>query len=598
MTAPSSSWARSWWERLPSTTSKVILSSSSSSQNNQVQNVADQRRNENKGRWATLDFVEIDKSLASRLTDVDVGAILVCINAFQALKKLKLTGCVNITGNGLEILRGSVVLEQIDLSLVGQHERPVIYPEQSISETATLPILDSIIDAVGSSLKYIQLPHAWRKKQSSLLDQFLRRYEVFLGYRRSSCSKCNTLLSENTVDHWWGWIGCDRDHKRKLLYGRQNYTCYSCLKCMCHYCENEHGPLLIYCDVCEKEYCRSCVPWDKFCNICNENFCDVCSKLKECPACDSDRTQEWTCCGMSLPTNKKRCGKYNGWRGGKRVRASDTLLIPPSWECGKCRISNPGAKKRCGGCLAWKGDNYKSSGKSSSSSKGGGGTGRASLWINDNMVEGKTSWECNECNFDNFAGELSCFMCHSLRPNWEWHKKHPVLVSASSATRNNAQQGNQAIVGNVPNAVAATSATTAAAQYPVQAFSAASVRTAALATSARDYMAPTAATVGQVTASNGVKADDATHILPPTNSDSLNYYGRYSENIGYPYVSIHYDFNLSYYTNHDYSYLNSGIGNRKSSTTTSGGCGDDAKGGSSGAKRNPTVRRTNLQSKN
>lgn len=31
--------------------------------------------------WGTLDFVDIEKSLASKLTDDDIGAILLCIDA-------------------------------------------------------------------------------------------------------------------------------------------------------------------------------------------------------------------------------------------------------------------------------------------------------------------------------------------------------------------------------------------------------------------------------------------------------------------------------------------------------------------------------------
>ena len=64
--------------------------------------------------WDEIDFVE-DIDLAKKLSDDDVGALLVCIDAENKVKRLKLTGCVNITGRGLEPLRGSVVLEQIDL---------------------------------------------------------------------------------------------------------------------------------------------------------------------------------------------------------------------------------------------------------------------------------------------------------------------------------------------------------------------------------------------------------------------------------------------------------------------------------------------------
>ncbi|KAL7531848.1 hypothetical protein ACHAXR_004271 [Thalassiosira sp. AJA248-18] len=195
MTAPSSSWAKSELERQTSATSKAILSPSSALTDNQ--SVADQTRNSE--RWETLDFVGIDTSLSSRLTDDDVRAILVCINANKRMKVLKLTGCVNITGHGLEPLRGSIVLEQIDLSLAAQHESPAIDPEPSISEAVALPILDSIVGADGSSLKHIQLPHAWREKQSPLVAEFLERYNVLLGNHRSSCSKCDFLLPDRTI---------------------------------------------------------------------------------------------------------------------------------------------------------------------------------------------------------------------------------------------------------------------------------------------------------------------------------------------------------------------------------------------------------------
>ncbi|KAL7523282.1 hypothetical protein ACHAXR_000106, partial [Thalassiosira sp. AJA248-18] len=97
MTAPSCSWSNLTNQK-PSVTSKVILS------------CVDQ--------WEVLNFEDIEKSLASRLTDDDIHGVLACIDAGDHLKTLKLAGCVNIAGRGLEPLRGSVVLEQIDLSLV------------------------------------------------------------------------------------------------------------------------------------------------------------------------------------------------------------------------------------------------------------------------------------------------------------------------------------------------------------------------------------------------------------------------------------------------------------------------------------------------
>ncbi|KAL7537395.1 hypothetical protein ACHAXR_008867, partial [Thalassiosira sp. AJA248-18] len=150
MTAPSCSWSKMTNQtQTPSVTSKVILS------------CVDQ--------WEVLNFRSIEESLASRLTDDDIRGVLACINASNRLKTLKLAGCVNITGRGLEPLRGSVVLEQIDLSLVGEHERPLIEPDPLISETEVLSILASIIDADGNSLKHVQLPKAFRKEPSAIL---------------------------------------------------------------------------------------------------------------------------------------------------------------------------------------------------------------------------------------------------------------------------------------------------------------------------------------------------------------------------------------------------------------------------------------------
>ena len=51
-------------------------------------------------KWDTLDFEDINKELANKLTDDDINAVLKSINAHDVLKKLKLCGCINITGKG------------------------------------------------------------------------------------------------------------------------------------------------------------------------------------------------------------------------------------------------------------------------------------------------------------------------------------------------------------------------------------------------------------------------------------------------------------------------------------------------------------------
>ena len=75
-------------------------------------------------RWDTLDFTDIEDSLAYKLTDDDIYSILIAINANQTLKKLMLTNCTNIIGGGLSPLWSSTVLELLDLRLVDKYESP------------------------------------------------------------------------------------------------------------------------------------------------------------------------------------------------------------------------------------------------------------------------------------------------------------------------------------------------------------------------------------------------------------------------------------------------------------------------------------------
>ena len=70
--------------------------------------------------WETLDFADIEKSLAEKFSDDDLCSILTATGARANTKCLKITGCVKILGGGLSPLRGSTVLKQIDLSCVGQ----------------------------------------------------------------------------------------------------------------------------------------------------------------------------------------------------------------------------------------------------------------------------------------------------------------------------------------------------------------------------------------------------------------------------------------------------------------------------------------------
>ncbi len=237
--------------------------------------------------WEHVDFVDI-RDLASRLSDDDVAGFLMCINAIQKLRTLKLTGLVNITGRGLAPLRGSSVLEQLDLSLVGLNERPELDPEPCIKDTMVIPILESIlIDQEDHNLKHLQFPYKWTMWDTrGLLNHFILQYNE-TDYRNNiSClkcgRKCEDVLSPNGVFGFGSIL--DGTAKRGII----QHSCYGCLQHYCSDCHNcpyseKDGPMLAFCHVCEKEFCASCIRMDSctgnmYGSACHNYICRGCCK--------------------------------------------------------------------------------------------------------------------------------------------------------------------------------------------------------------------------------------------------------------------------------------------------------------------------------
>jgi len=205
----------------------------------------------------------------------------------NTVKRLKLTNCIGITGVGLEPLRGSTMIEQIDLSLVGKHQSPEIDPEPPISCEAVLPILNSIISQDRCVLKHLQFPYKWQiAEEQQQFVTFLTRYNQMLRSRVDvSCLKCN----ENLPRHGQQWI---------YTNGRQNYTCYECLKNYCDECEDDDdGDVLLLpcCQECGRMYCQQCERMN-CCGIndyeCRKYFCVDCVEANECAVCTSSACKQ------------------------------------------------------------------------------------------------------------------------------------------------------------------------------------------------------------------------------------------------------------------------------------------------------------------
>jgi FtsZ-binding cell division protein ZapB len=233
--------------------------------------------------WEALDFAEIEKELAARLSDDDISDVLQHIDAVNKLKRLRLTNCINITGSCLEPLSGSTVVEQIDLSLTDDGESPVLDPDPPISSELVLPVLDSIVAAERCGLKHLQFPHKFRtgtgRSTDSDFHAFILRYNEMRDNRDSiACLNCDQNIPQDEFE-WIDTSGGD-------CYGTHNHFCYQCTKHYCYDCSDEDDDdevILIYCKSCQRDYCKECMRV-KECGLCKDDSCEHCSR--ECNECN------------------------------------------------------------------------------------------------------------------------------------------------------------------------------------------------------------------------------------------------------------------------------------------------------------------------
>jgi hypothetical protein len=230
--------------------------------------------------------------LRTKLTDDDIAGMLACIDAVHKLKSLNLGNCFPLIGSALEPLRGSTILERLDLSLLGSIPNFVPFRQCNLSQTAVIPILNSIIDRQNHRLRHLQYPKEWRRDIHSesvgFFADFLEKYNDAQHMQGIHCKECGANCHE--------CISPVREDKR--FDGIQHFTCYDCLNHYCYRCkdENENDFLLKFCDRCERWRCRDCEPMVA-CNCCTQRLngdlarrngsymCQRCSEEQKCDNC-------------------------------------------------------------------------------------------------------------------------------------------------------------------------------------------------------------------------------------------------------------------------------------------------------------------------
>ena len=199
-----------------------------------------------------LDFGDIG-DLAGKLTDDDIAAVLVCIDAKMKLKKLLLTGCNGFIGHGLECLRESTVLEQMSLHL----------PMETLSTSVITPILDSIVDSDGNSLREIKVTNTKHAKNDLAEKQFLKKFNK-LRINEDKCEAC--------VHHSEG-----EDHEVNTA----SLTCFECFFCTCEECNDyqlsNFGGMRC-CAHCGLSFCKD-HGFREECYACGKFHCSTCAKI-------------------------------------------------------------------------------------------------------------------------------------------------------------------------------------------------------------------------------------------------------------------------------------------------------------------------------
>ncbi len=333
LTAPSASFRESGWKGQPNAVSKAIISVAKDG--GVFDTVLDEWCEEDDEdecklreclseqlkeyyhchQWEVMDFVDLPLSLASRLTDDDIAAILVCIDAKNKLKRLKLTHCFKVVGHGLEPLRSSTVLEKLDLGIAVQFaprfEKAywLLGPEDKgwyrdvyeiqLSEGPIVDILHGILREEGNTFRRLQYPFKWydndnssesdgiarvydyQIERSERMKQFVKEHGAIVN-KFSCCiyfgfaderAFCRSFEEDGYKDLTNRCLGCV-DTAFSCCSHCSEVECYNCsysfdikecIDCNARYCarccrDNGFADEVTWCEAewCGASYCRGC----------------------------------------------------------------------------------------------------------------------------------------------------------------------------------------------------------------------------------------------------------------------------------------------------------------------------------------------------
>lgn len=125
------------------------------------------------GGWTKINTFDLNMRLKDKLRDDDIMALLLAVDAHSSLRSLTLTGLRFVTGSGLTPIRGSTVIEKIDLDNEIGNDKRIGFDQDggvvdghdargNIDKYHVMQIINSILhQGINAKLKVIVFPMCW-----------------------------------------------------------------------------------------------------------------------------------------------------------------------------------------------------------------------------------------------------------------------------------------------------------------------------------------------------------------------------------------------------------------------------------------------------
>lgn len=269
--------------------------------------------------WEKIDLETLSYRQRQALNDRSLHRLLKAVNAKEVTKSLSIRYCTNIQGFGLEPLRGSHVLEELDL----RKKHQGVINGTGLEESFVLSLLKTmmpfarpnhdncrsgmtsrlftirfnaqkkppLVNGVNTANRIQDCFHLYGEVKK-FFDSFDGSLKDRLWIDRVSCSHCDTPIVEKIPSAQFETKEASalRCFECSKISCGQN-ECPStkrCQKCFSDLC----CARIDTCDKCRITMCSSCYGIEKCQGQCSRNLCECCCSVLDCDYCNKSFCEE------------------------------------------------------------------------------------------------------------------------------------------------------------------------------------------------------------------------------------------------------------------------------------------------------------------